>query len=95
MSFLQTVLARILAAWIAGLAGFLMAKFDIGIKPEDQAAIVTHLVGIIIPTIMTVYALVHKLLNKHLNPGDAASTHLAEKQAIEATRLKASEKFNG
>lgn len=91
---MQVFLARILAAWIAGLAGWLMVKFGIAITPEDQANFVTHLVGIVIPAMTTIYAIIHKMVSKKLNPGDAASSHLAEREASETAAIKASERFS-
>lgn len=86
---MQVFIARIIAAWIAGLAGWLMVKFGIGISAEDQANFTTHLVGIVIPVMTTLYAVAHKLLSKKTNPGDAASSHLAAREDTETAQLKA------
>lgn len=88
---MQVFIARIVAAWVAGIAGWLMVKFGIGISPEDQTNFTTHLVGVIIPTIFTIYGIAHKLLSKHTNPGDAASSHLAAREDTETAQLKAME----
>lgn len=89
MGLIQTAGARILAAWIAALASYLLAKYGVTIDANDQASIVTHLLGVAIPVFMTIYAIVHKVLNKKMNPGDAASVHLADKESGEAAQLKA------
>lgn len=92
MNFLTPVIGRILAAWIAALASWLMVKYGITISPDNQAGIVGHMVSIIIPAFLTIYAIAHKVLNKHFNPGDAASSHLADKEAGEAAVLKAQDR---
>lgn len=86
--FLQTFLARVIAAWIAALAGFLLTKYGIEFSSEDQKLLVEHIVGIILPVMLTAYAVIHKLISKQTNPGDTASGHLAEAQATEASRLQ-------
>lgn len=90
---MQVFLSRIIAAWIAGLCGWLMAKYGIGIDPANQAELVGHLVGVIIPVMTTIYAVAHKLLSKKTNPGDAASSHLAERESAETAQLKARSGF--
>lgn len=90
---MQVFISRIVAAWVAGLASWLLVKFGIGISVEDQANVVEHLVGIIIPVGMTCYAIVHKLLSKRTNPGDAASSTLAASEASETSVLKARKDF--
>lgn len=87
-NIISTFLARILGAWIAGLAAFLYTKYGVTMDSEAQKAFTEHLVGIIIPTFMTVYALAHRFISKRLNPGDAASGHLAEREAVETERIK-------
>lgn len=87
-NIISTFLARVLGAWIAGLAAFLYTKYGVTMDTEAQKQFTEHLVGVIIPTFMTIYALAHRWISKRLNPGDAASSHLAERESVEAQRIK-------
>lgn len=86
--FISTILGRVLAAWLAGLCTYLAVKWGIVIDSDTQRQFVEHLVGIIIPLLLTLYSIFHKVFNKKLNPGDAASTHLAEREKAQAATLK-------
>lgn len=88
LEFVQTWLARALAAWVAGLAGWLAVRFGFDFSSDQQKALVEHLVGIIVPLVLTVYSILHKSLNKRINPGDAASTHLMNSEVREANMLR-------
>lgn len=92
---MQVFLSRIIAAWVAGLASWLLAKYGVTIDANNQTEIVGHIVGIIIPLGTTIYAVVHRLLSKFFNPGDAASKHLAERETAETHQLKAASSFRG
>lgn len=87
-NFVTTFLARILAAWIAGAVSWLGVKYGITIDDAAQQAFVEHLVGVVIPLFMTLYALFHRTFSKKTNPGDAASGHLAAKESSETALLK-------
>lgn len=85
--FLGTILGRVIAAWIAGLATFLMTKYGVLIDAEQQKHLVEYTVGLILPLFITIYSILHKVLNKKLNPGDAASVHIAEQEKTEHSVL--------
>lgn len=88
-NLLSTFLSRVLAAWLAGGAAWLLVRYDILVDTETQKQLVEHLVGVILPVVLTLYAVAHKLVSKKTNPGDTASSHLSEKLSTEAERLKA------
>lgn len=87
-NLLTSFAARILGAWIAALASWLLVKYGVTVDVEAQQQLTEHLVGVVIPTFLTLYAVAHRLVSKKTNPGDAASTHLAAKESDEAANLK-------
>lgn len=88
LNLIRVVFGRILAAWLAGLAGWLMMHYGIVLDDTTQKELLEHLLGVILPVFITLYSIFHKVFNKKLNPGDAASSHLAEQESVEADRLK-------
>lgn len=75
-SALQLVLGRLLAAWIAALCIWLAAKYGILIPDDSQVKIVAGTLAVIMALFTTVYSLVHKWLDHHLNPADTAASVL-------------------
>lgn len=73
--------SRILGAGIGALAGVLSTKFSIPVDPSTQAAITSAVTA-------GIYGIAHKVIDKTVNPGDAASTHLAVQEKSEADSLK-------
>lgn len=88
MDFIQTWIGRVLAVWIAGLCTWLLVHFGVAVDTAQQKAFVEHLVGVIIPILLTIFSILHKLFDRHFNPGDAASTHIAAKESREAAQLR-------
>lgn len=85
---LRPYLARLVAGWVATLAVYLETRYQIILDPNTKAALVTGAVGIF----GTVYPIVHRLIDKIVNPGDAASSHLASAEKAQVTAMKADEK---
>jgi small basic protein len=83
MDAIRPFLSRIIAGWIAALIVFLNAKFGVTLDGDTQAAILTLGLGLF----STIYSIAHRLIDKKLNPGDAASSHLAVKELSEHDRL--------
>jgi hypothetical protein len=81
---IRPFLSRILAGWIAALVVYLNAKFGVTLDGDTQTAILTLALGLF----STIYSIVHRVIDKQLNPGDAASSHLASKEEAEAQVLK-------
>lgn len=73
--------SRIIAAAVAALAGTLTAKTGITIDPATQGTISTAVT-------VGVYGVTHKVLDKWINPGDAASSHLATASVADAAAAK-------
>ena len=89
MTLLRPLLSRIFAAWIAALVVYLQIKFGITLDAETQTALLTVMLG----SFATIYGIAHKILDRYLNPGDAASSHLAVKEKAEVQEMKADEKI--
>lgn len=81
--FLSAWLGRVLAIWIAALAAWLLVHFGIAIPVEARTKLVEALVGVVIPILISLYAIVHKLIDRKLNPGDAAAPQLVANEKIE------------
>jgi uncharacterized membrane protein len=84
IDFLRPFLSRIIAGWVAAFVAYLSTKFGVTLDAETQAGILAVLLGIF----TTVYSIVHRVLDKKINPGDAASSHLAAKEQVEVAALK-------
>lgn len=88
MDALRPYISRILAPIITAFIMWLLNKgIDLG---PDAAA---HLTEYGTVGLLAVFALlngvIHKTIDKRLNPGDAASSHIAHEERKESTVLKA------
>lgn len=88
MTTIFRVLAgRLIGAIVAGLSTFLLAKFGVGLDADVQQQI-TEAGAIFLMVVFTaIYGIVHKVVNKKLNPGDTASAKLADWAVAERSRL--------
>lgn len=75
---------------VGGMVAFLTAK-GIDVDKDSQQQIIEYLVGLVIPLGGIVAAIVHKLVAKWTNPGDAATSQLTEEHHHENEQLKAAE----
>lgn len=73
---IQLVLGRLLAAWIAALCIWLAARYNILIPDDAQVKIVAGALAVLMALFTTIYSLVHKWLDHHLNPADTAASVL-------------------
>lgn len=73
---------------VGGLVAFLASK-GINVDKDSQQQIIEYTVGLVIPLGGVVAAIVHKLVAKYTNPGDAATTQLTEEHIHENEQLKA------
>jgi len=72
-AFLRPILARLIAAWVAALSGWLSATVGIDLAPDEQVAVINAGLGLA----LTVYALVHRAIDARINPRDAAAPSVA------------------
>jgi uncharacterized membrane protein len=79
---LRPFVSRIVGAVIGALAGALSTKVGIQVDPSTQASITTAVV-------VGAYGVVHKIVDKKLNPADTASTRLAAQGKEEIARASA------
>lgn len=92
MDSLRPFLSRLLSPFVAAFAGYLAIHFGVNLDTDNQVVLVKALVEWIIPLMVAVNALVHRALDKWLNPGDAASSHVAKQEAAQASALKTAER---
>lgn len=80
---LRPFFARFAASIVAGLAVWLGSTFGIELSNEDTEAISAAAITVM----FVVYSIVHKLVSKWTNPGDAAAPKLIKKEVAETERL--------
>lgn len=91
MGFLRPILSRVVGAWVAALAVWLSAKLGIVLDDSAQEQIIAGGIAVAFALAQTVYAVVHRAIDKRVNPGDAASSHLAASEQKETAQLKAAD----
>lgn len=91
-NFVRPMLSRVIGAWVAALAVWLTAKFGVAVDDSQQEQVIAGALAVTFALGQTVYAIVHRLVDKRVNPGDAASGHLATVEAKETAKLKADER---
>lgn len=77
MTFLRPIAARLAAAVVGALVSWLTVK-GIDVPADTQQAWIEATVGLMLLVFGIVYALAHKLINRKLNPADAATPGLAK-----------------
>jgi ATP/ADP translocase len=95
MDFLRPFLSRIISALVAGVATFALAHWQVNIPDETQHQFADSLTALLMPFFAIINSVVHKVLDKWINPGDSASKHLAVVEKRESKELKAVEAANG
>lgn len=81
---LRPFLSRIIAGLVGTLAAYLETKFQIIVNPDTKAALVSGALGVF----SIIYPITHRLLDKKINPGDAASSHLAVAEKVQVAEMK-------
>jgi len=89
MSAIRVMLARLVASGVGAFCAWLTAKYGFNIDAETQGHITSAAVGLLLAAAMIPYGVVHKLLDRWLNPGDAASATLAGVEAGAHEQIKA------
>jgi hypothetical protein len=84
IAFVTAWIGRLLAAWIAGFFGWLMVRYGIAVPDAAQTKLVEAIVGVVIPIAISLYAIVHKLIDAKVNPADAAKGREVEDGKIRA-----------
>jgi hypothetical protein len=82
---LRPFLSRVIAAGLAAGIGFIATKLGIDIDSAHATELATS-VGTFLA--LAVFGIAHKLLDKKLNPGDAASKHMAVVEKEQTAALK-------
>lgn len=81
-------ISGIVGALVASGATFLAAK-GIDVSKDTQEQIVTYVVPFLLGVFGSSFHVAHKIVAKWSNPGDAATTQLAEEHIHENEQLKA------
>ena len=85
---LRPYLARLISAAVAAGLAAIATKMGIDATSSDQVALAGSL-GTFLT--LVIYSVLHKLLDKKINPADAASSHLAAAGVTTSANLKASQ----
>lgn len=67
---LRPLVSRVIGAGVAGTAACLESRYGVHVDPATQLGITGAIVA-------GVYGITHRILDRHVNPGDAATSNLA------------------
>lgn len=81
---LRPILGRIIAAIATWLFGWLNNKFGIFVPADEQSALVAKVVEEVVPAVLILYSIIHRLWDAKFNKSDAASPKLAKKLNAQA-----------
>lgn len=85
---LRPYASRVIAAWVGAGAAYLETRYGVILDPNTKANLVIGGLAVY----GTIYPIVHRVLDKKWNPGDAASTHQIVAEKAEVAGIKAAEK---
>ena len=85
IDFIRPYLSRIIAGGVTALTAFLASKLGVVLSPDDQATLTQGGVVLLIALTQPLYGLVHKFLDRWINPTDAADPVVAE-AGVRSTR---------
>lgn len=88
---LRPYLSRIISALITSGLGYLATRFGMKLESTDAVALAGS-VGTFVT--LVVFSVLHKLIDKKVNPADAASAHIAVDSKVRAATLKRSADLN-
>lgn len=78
VKFLRPIFSRLIGTWVAALAVWLAAHFNIVIPESAQEQIISGFIVLLVAISQTIYVLIHRTIDAHVNPKDIASPTLAE-----------------
>lgn len=82
--FLKPYISRVIAGLVASLAGWLVTK-HITLDGDTQQQLIAAMIGIASAMFAVIYALLHKWIDKLVNPTDgAAQANIAHGMSIKA-----------
>lgn len=87
LAFIRVFLSRVLAPLIASFAAWVAVRFGVDIDAANQQQLIESIIVWVLTIFTVVYGIAHKLIDRKLNPGDAASTTLAESEKDEHETL--------
>jgi hypothetical protein len=85
---LRPFASRIIAPAISILLAWLATKLGITFGADTEGHLTEFAVSIFLGVFLAVNGVIHKTLDKKLNPGDAASSHIAAQEKTESIVLK-------
>ena len=88
LEFLRPFVSRLIGTWVAALVTYLQFHYGIVLDADTQAGLLSVGLGVF----TTVYFIVHRVLDKFINKGDAASNTLAKVENAQVTSIKESKR---
>lgn len=88
IDMLRPFLSRVIGTVVGALVAWLAAK-GINIDAKTQQQVIEALITIIIPVYSIAREIVHRLIDKRINPADAASTRIAQASIRTVATMKA------
>lgn len=72
MDFLRVILGRVVGGWVASLVAWLTLRYGIEVSNDQVQTVVANVVTVMMFVFTTLYAVLHKAIDRKLNPGDVA-----------------------
>jgi hypothetical protein len=85
LNLLRPLVSRFIGAWVAALVTYLQFHYGITLDADTQAGLLSVGLGVF----TTVYFVVHRVIDRFINKGDAASSTLAKVENRQVATLKA------
>lgn len=76
MQVIKIFFSRWIGGLVASLCAWLAIKWGIVVPDTVQADLAANVVGVMLGVFSILYPLIHKVIDRKVNPGDTASTHL-------------------
>lgn len=86
LDLLKPFISRIVAGIVASFLAFLTAK-NINVDGDTAQQAIAAITGLALAVFSAIYAVIHKLIDKHVNPADAAANSVVAHG--ESVQLKA------
>lgn len=78
-TFLRPIIARLIASVVGAFASYLLVHYGVTLDADTQLGLEAVMLGFF----GVIYSVIHRAINARINPGDAATQHMAVKERSE------------
>lgn len=89
MNDITPYVSRIISPIIASLLAWLTIKTGAAFSQDTASKLTEGAILLLIPFTQILNGVIHKAIDKYINPGDSASSHLGAVEKVETATLKA------